>query len=120
MADIRPIDKTVVTDIKVTVADLYVKTRAIKSAFSVKVPRDVPFTQQDVVITPTNGLTIPGFSAFMMIRTYVPIQAVIFDPSSGASFTLTVDKLWVMHGTFDKEIQFTSFDDNVRISCVYA
>lgn len=72
-----PYNKTVVSELKVTLADLVQRTVVLKSSVAAPIPVNDSFNSGDTTISPTNPLVIPGANSIVLLSSFQDFEVVI-------------------------------------------
>lgn len=120
MPKIQPLDKTVVTEFKVAVADIHMRSRKMQGAQSTRVGREENFIQADANISTTQIVTITGIKKVIIIEAWKPFLLSLKN-ETGSIENIPCSGLFIYHGSFDEvTIKAASEGDPVRISYLYA
>lgn len=117
---IQPLDKTVVAEFKVTVADIHMRSRKMQGSVSARVGRESSFMQADANITTTQGVTITGIKKVLIIEAWKPIFLSLKN-ETGSIENIPCSGLFIHYGSFDEvTIKAQSEGDPVRVTYLYA
>jgi len=113
-----PLDKTIVLEYTITVADISAKRRRCKTGISVKVPQTSALVEADANVSNLSPVTLSNVGAFLSISSNVPITIAL---TSGANTTtLSSSGTFLFTGVLDAVVITglnTAYD---RITYIYA
>lgn len=122
MSRIAPLDKTLVSSLKIVLADVNIRSRVAIVEVASKIPENVVFNNLDVNISQESPYSISKVKAFLLISTHEPLHCNITDIATGEVTYLRIDKLFAFHGA--SESTFTLLPHNnlepVRVNICFA
>lgn len=77
MAKSLPYDKTVVSEVRIQLADLLHKTTVLKSSVAAPIPTTDAFNQGDATLTSSYQLVIPGANSYVILSSLSDFEIVI-------------------------------------------
>ena len=119
VAKIQQLDKTVVTEIKIQVADINIRQNHMKGAFSAKIPQTSPFVQADTTVTDTLPAVLDNINVVVAIQCWQPVVLEL-QSLSGTISQVPCTGLFVVHGKFSRITVRGTTPVGTRISYLYA
>jgi hypothetical protein len=110
---------TVVSELKVTVANTRVRTQAIKAAVSSKVPDGESLTEQEITIDSEHPLVIDSIARYICVIGYSDFNVELLDETGATVVTLPQSGLWINTGEIPYGVKITAAEDAV-CSCLYS
>lgn len=96
----QPLDKTIVTEFKVTVADIHLRKRAIGGSIAKRVSSDTDFVSGDADCGPNKDFTISGIKTAVMVHGFRSFTVSI-RYGSGEIVDVPCHGLFVFYGELD-------------------
>ena len=117
---IQPLDKTVVTEFKVQMADIHMRHRVMNGSQAARVARDGSFVTADANVTSEKGVTLTDIKRVIVIQGWNNLL-ISLKNETGSIERIPCTGLFIMYGSFDEvTIRAQSEGDPVRISYLYA
>lgn len=115
----QPLDKTVVTEFVVRVADLNMRTKHLNGSQASRVMPDSDFRQGDKNISVTEHLTLLDIKSVVVVQSFQAFS-VTFSNNFGEIITLHCDGLFVFHGKIESLVVKGLLNDFSRITYICA
>lgn len=110
-----PYNKTVVSELKVTLADLVQRTVVLKSSVAAPIPVNDAFNSGDATLSSSNSLTIPGANSIVLLSSFQDFEVVIDQR------VLLCRGLFLHNGTIPQIVVRAPADTpNVRLHYLYS
>ena len=120
VSKILPLDKTVVTELQVTVADIHLRTKKLAASIAAKVPRDGNFQEGDYNVSNAFPLLLNGIKAVVIIHAFEPVL-ISLSNENGMLNDIKCSGLFVMYGSFDSvEVKAPEAGKTVRLTYLYS
>ena len=117
---IQPLDKTVVTEFKIQVADIHLRTKYLNGSIAVKVPRDGAFTTSDANVTDIKHVLLNDIKSIVAIHSFEPFEIDISN-ATGMLTGLKCSGLFLFYGALDSvTIRAVGPNSTVRLAYLYA
>lgn len=117
---IQPLDKTIITEFNIKVADLHQWSKKMNGAQAARVARDGAFNQGDLNVSPTRPFTIFEVRRMIAIQSWKPIVLSLKN-ETGSIENIPCSGLFIMYGSFDEvTVKAQMEGDPVRIAYIYA
>lgn len=116
--NIKPLDKTLVTEIRSTLADLKTRSKVVKAAGAASIGTGNLYNG-DINLFPTQSYEIQNITTTLTIICFEPVFMDIFD---GTAFiaTFTITNQFTFNGSLDKKIVLrTTNASGTRIQLIY-
>jgi hypothetical protein len=115
-----PLDKSVVTEFKIEVADIHLRAKQLKGAVASKVSRDSNFISGDYNITENQTLLMNNIKSVVAIYSYEPVLLSLTN-ASGSISDIPCNGLFLMHGSFDSvEVKSPVAGKMIRLTYLYS
>lgn len=120
VSKILPTDKSVVTEFKVTVADIHLRTKKMAASISARVPRDANFQEGDYNVTNALPLLLNSVKAMVLIHSFEPVL-ISLSNENGMLNDIKCSGLFMMYGAFDSvEVKAPEAGKTVRLTYLYS
>lgn len=120
ISKIQPLDKTIVAQFQIHVADIHMRTRQMNGSQAVRVSRDGTFTQGDTNIDPVEPLVLKNIKGMIAINSWQPMLLSLKN-ESGLIENLPCSGLFIFYGAIDEvTVRAAAPGDPVRITYVFA
>jgi hypothetical protein len=96
----QPLDRTLVTEFKVQVADLYTRTRSLQGSIAKKVSQTTEYKTGDANVGPTTPFVITDILVGVIISGYSDILLTI-SYSTGQVIDVPCSGLFILYGQLD-------------------
>lgn len=117
---IQPLDKTVVTEFKVHMADIHMRHRLINGSQAARVARDGNFVSADGNVTTEKSIILSDIKRVIVIHAWNNIF-ISLKNETGSIERIPCTGTFIMYGSFDEvSIRAQSEGDPVRITYLYA
>jgi hypothetical protein len=117
---IQPLDKTVVLQFQVHVADLHMRTRQLNAAQSARVGDAETFTSADANITTDRPAVMTGIKKVVIIHAWKSVFISLRN-ESGLIERIPCTGTFIMYGSFDEvTVSAQAEGDPVRITYLFA
>lgn len=115
-----PLNKTIVTEFKVSVADIYMRSKQMNGSMSARVGQNQNFISADANVDQIQKVLISNVQSVIIVNSYDPIL-ISLKNETGSIENIPCKGLFVMYASFDEvEIKSASAEKMVRISYLYA
>ena len=115
-----PLDKSVVTEFKITVADIHLRTKKLANSIAVRVPRTGNFIEGDYNVSDVSTLLMNNIKAVVAIFSYEPILISLTN-ANGMLNDIPCSGLFLMYGSFDSvEVKSPEAGKLVRVTYLYS
>ncbi len=114
----RPSSKTVVAEVKVTVADISTRSMILKAAAAAKVG-EATLYNIDRIVTTTDFMEIQKINSFLAISCSSASPLIVEYTSGTEIFSTKVNNLFVLSGSITTLIRIKSETGSSRITVVY-
>jgi hypothetical protein len=101
MSKIQQLDKTVVTELTVQVADLYIRQKYMKAAISAKIPQTDNLMQADATVTNSKFVTLSNINTVIVINCWSPILLDLYN-DTGLISDVPCNGLFINYGQFNQ------------------
>lgn len=118
MSKIQPLDKTIVTELKVQVADIHTRLKHLQASIAAKVPRTSQFTVSDATVVSGNEILINNITAAIIVSAFDSFQLDISN-SSGQIVNMECTGLFIYYGQLDSVVIKVQPGKEVRLSYIY-
>lgn len=113
-----PYEKTVVSELKVTLADLLTRNVVLRSSSAAPVPSDLPYHSGDAIVTLGQPLNIPSTAACVVLSSFENFEVVFPGPEE---VVLTCRGLFVHNGSSGRiVVRPIPSSDSARIQYIWA
>lgn len=120
ISKILPLDKTILTEFKIQVADIHRRSKYLVESIAVRVPQSGKFVSADATIALNAPLEIQAVASVIAIHSFVPIS-ILLEDSTGSSIIVPCTGLFLVYGTFARvEIRSTAEFPTTRLTYLYA
>lgn len=117
MADIKPLDKTLVTSITQTLADTVTRSRLGAMEAATKISRSSPFVMSDIDISFDNPYVIPSFDSILTVMGYGTFRILVTNEETGDVAAFSVNRLFILHGKSDARLTIDREPDMPALRC---
>lgn len=120
VAKTMPLDKSVVTEFKVTVADINLRTKKLSNSIAVRVPSDSNFQEGDYNVSDGRTLLLNSIKAVVVIQSFEPVLISLTN-MNGMISDIPCSGLFLMYGSFDSvEVKSPAAGKTVRLTYLYS
>lgn len=120
MKKIQPLSKTVRTEFKVVIADLYMQSRTMSGSAAARVGEEENFISADATVTTERKVTLSGINKVIIVQTWKPVF-ISLKNETGSIENIPVVDAFIMYGKLDEvTIRAQNEGDPVRITYIYA
>lgn len=117
---IQPLDKTIVTEFKVHMADIHMRHRLITGSQAARVSRDGNFVSADGNVTAEKAITLSDIKRAIVIHAWKSIF-ISLKNETGSIERIPCTGTFIMYGSFDEvTIRAQMEGDPVRVTYLYA
>lgn len=117
---ILPLDKTVLTEFKIQVADIHRRSKHMVESIAVRVPNSGKFISADATVDQNTGLDLLDITSVVAIHSFSPIVLVLQD-LAGGTVTVPCTGLFLVYGAFARvTIRVPVGSTAIRLAYIYA
>jgi hypothetical protein len=114
-----PTDKTVVTELKIQLADQFTRNRIISESIAARVSQDVGFKQGDATITLMQPLILTDIRAMVYIHSWGSFLLRVAYKDTAVQ-EVPCSGLFLMYGELDSVEIHSATDEQLRVAYVYS
>lgn len=114
---ILPLDRTLVTEFKVQVADIHTRVKFLNGSIAAKVPQDSSYASGDFVVGPGQDQLITNIKVAVLLYGFEPFL-IDLSTSQGQLMGIACNGLFIMYGSFDSCLVRSS--KSIRLTYMWA
>jgi hypothetical protein len=119
VAKIQALDKTLVTEFAVQIADINLRQKFMKGAISAKIVQTANLVQADATVTDTQHVTITNVISAIIINSFSPILLDLTN-DSGTILNVPCNGLFINYGQFTSVVIKGTDSIGTRLSYTYS